>query len=523
MQQSLTNKIIANIKQTSNNQNNFINSENVICIDSSNNRLGINTKTPQYSIDISGTNDNNKIRANSLLINNLGIISEISCNKLETTDLSINNIVDISLGLFDKLKGKTIDVQNINIDHIDITNVYIPTISCENFFFSNTISGDKIDVNYIQTLGNIDCCGIITTTGIEQEKVIAKTADISNIIAYDISSDYIVAHEISANFLYVKDEANFLENSYFNNLKVTEEASFNTINVENIATFQNITVSGEGIFSEISANIINVSTLTASGESIFKDGKLEYNQIANFTTIDASFININNSNGKFVNNGTTDISSGKLFLPLFNNESEEQDGSLRFDVSKSLLKVYNNSKWNNFISNVNYATIKLDQDISGNDISYNSNSNSYFIENSNNLIFANNYKWIPLKIATKNTDSKFDISNNKKIDISNYSSDDIFEIHANASIQFLNKYSTDVEANNYTLGMYKKSDKLNEHYIKITNSILVLDNSYNYANSSISYIGTCDQYIPGFEFYISTSKEIDFLAINSFNCTIKQL
>ena len=123
MQQSLTNKIIANIKQTSNNQNNFINSENVICIDSSNNRLGINTKTPQYSIDISGTNDNNKIRANSLLINNLGIISEISCNKLETTDLSINNIVDISLGLFDKLKGKTIDVQNINIDHIDITNV----------------------------------------------------------------------------------------------------------------------------------------------------------------------------------------------------------------------------------------------------------------------------------------------------------------------------------------------------------------------------------------------------------------
>ena len=58
MSQSITNKLIANIKQSNLNGDtrNFINSENVICIDSSNNRIGINKRNPLYSIDISGRN-----------------------------------------------------------------------------------------------------------------------------------------------------------------------------------------------------------------------------------------------------------------------------------------------------------------------------------------------------------------------------------------------------------------------------------------------------------------------------------
>ena len=53
MSQSVTNKLIANIKQSSiNNTNNFINKEDVICIDSSNNRIGINTRNPLHSIAI---------------------------------------------------------------------------------------------------------------------------------------------------------------------------------------------------------------------------------------------------------------------------------------------------------------------------------------------------------------------------------------------------------------------------------------------------------------------------------------
>ena len=73
---SITNQIIANIKKTSTNfsNTNFINSNNVISIDTSNNRLGINTKNPQYSIDISGIQDTNAINVHNLYINNLNFL-----------------------------------------------------------------------------------------------------------------------------------------------------------------------------------------------------------------------------------------------------------------------------------------------------------------------------------------------------------------------------------------------------------------------------------------------------------------
>ena len=57
---SITNQIVANIKKTSTNFNtfSFTNSENVVCIDTSFNRIGINRKNPVYSIDISRTDRN---------------------------------------------------------------------------------------------------------------------------------------------------------------------------------------------------------------------------------------------------------------------------------------------------------------------------------------------------------------------------------------------------------------------------------------------------------------------------------
>ena len=62
---SITNQIVANIKKTSTNFNSFsfVDSENVVCIDTSANRIGINRKNPVYSIDISGDTSNNAIRA----------------------------------------------------------------------------------------------------------------------------------------------------------------------------------------------------------------------------------------------------------------------------------------------------------------------------------------------------------------------------------------------------------------------------------------------------------------------------
>ena len=65
---SQTNKIIANIKKTNITADSFVNSQNVICIDTSFNRIGINTKNPRYSIDISGDSSLNTIYSNNLII-----------------------------------------------------------------------------------------------------------------------------------------------------------------------------------------------------------------------------------------------------------------------------------------------------------------------------------------------------------------------------------------------------------------------------------------------------------------------
>ena len=53
MNQSLTNRIIANIKQTSLTNTNFIRTAKCNMYRYIKRRIGINTKNPQYSIDIS--------------------------------------------------------------------------------------------------------------------------------------------------------------------------------------------------------------------------------------------------------------------------------------------------------------------------------------------------------------------------------------------------------------------------------------------------------------------------------------
>ena len=63
MSNSDYNKIISTINSVSSSYSYVPDPNNLICIDSSNNRIGINTLNPDYSIDISG----GKIRANDFL------------------------------------------------------------------------------------------------------------------------------------------------------------------------------------------------------------------------------------------------------------------------------------------------------------------------------------------------------------------------------------------------------------------------------------------------------------------------
>ena len=54
--------------------------EKFICIDTSTNRIGINTLEPQYSIDISGTSQDDCIQTNDLRINGTIIATRSTIN-----------------------------------------------------------------------------------------------------------------------------------------------------------------------------------------------------------------------------------------------------------------------------------------------------------------------------------------------------------------------------------------------------------------------------------------------------------
>jgi hypothetical protein len=67
------------------------------------------------------------------------------------------------------------------------------------------------------------------------------------------------------------------------------------------------------------------------------------------------------------------------------------------------------------------------------------------------------------------------------------------------------------------------------------NSIITLDNSYNYSNTSLSYIGSIKKFPLGqnyndyndyngaIVFLLTSNKELDYFRIANFNATIKRL
>jgi hypothetical protein len=74
-------------------------------------------------------------------------------------------------------------------------------------------------------------------------------------------------------------------------------------------------------------------------------------------------------------------------------------------------------------------------------------------------------------------------------------------------------------------------DSIDSSFVIMNSAIVAFDNSYNYANVSLNYIGPLantrlghtlsDR--SGFNFYISSTKDINFLVVDQFNATIKQL
>ena len=78
-----------NIQQTTSETYDFNNVDNMVCIDTSNHRIGINTLDPICSLDISG--NNGKIIVNTISCDTLDVSGINVYEKISQLDTSINN------------------------------------------------------------------------------------------------------------------------------------------------------------------------------------------------------------------------------------------------------------------------------------------------------------------------------------------------------------------------------------------------------------------------------------------------
>ena len=550
---SITNQIVANIKKTSTNFNSysFVNTENVVCIDTSLNRIGINRKNPVYSIDISGDSSHNALRVHDLHINNLAKINEVSCNRVDTEIFNVN-IMDVSNLTFKLLLGDKIDLNSLIVEDISTLKLFVPDLSTNFFDVSDNINTYTINVSKELKAKKITANTIIFPLADLSNLIIDTSADIFFISNRDLCNNHILSYEISVNRLFLKDNFFSLGEASFNDIRIDGNASLKNLNVATLAEFNKLN-SNIIEFNELSGNTINAQTFTSNGTTIINNGvfgDITAPTNAIFNNLIASRLDISDVyiNNYLDNSGTTDLSNSILILPTHKTEYDSETfepGTITFDNSFNILKVYNtkpSSRWNNILFNINYATMGLRRDISGNDVSFDIHRQHFFIDQSDNLILDKtnfpNIKYIPINFDIS-FGNKLDLSNNSKtIEIKDRQADELFEIHATVGIKYLNKDPGDVEPNNYTFGIYPHmntfyniKDSIDNSFVNFSNTVIAFDNSFNFANTSLNYIGPLansnfGQNIndrSGFNFYISSNKDINFIAIEQFNGTIKQL
>ena len=539
---SLTNKIVANIKKTNADVKSFVDTSNVVCIDTSNNRIGINTKTPRYSIEIIGTSPSNLIYVNKLEVGASASIRDISC---------LNNIDASSVSLR-KLNFITLSGDNINSNSLTTISANILDLSISRLALKN-LSTINLDASYLRVDNRVDVCGNMTI----------KNLTVTGIFSGGNSTSFTSLAISDTSFTTLNSTNSYIRNIDCSAIKVDICANFNG----NVFCNNNIEISG-GSFQTLSGNIlnsVNVRALTISCE------RLVMNDCSINGTLIASYINDLSGNpiiknGAIVTTGATNSSFGNitvttklniqnncdisnlritkrldfsanasLIMPTYSlNNTSREPRSLAFEmvnISMDRIKIYNsNSSWSNMYTKTHYASLDLNNEISGNNVV------NYAIENSNNLIINNAstniiYKYIPLQFKQINSSRAnsgngifniVDISNTKlkgKLSVPEVSG--IYEINSTISMKYLNRIPGDVEPNNYSFGLYDSS--LNSVYVEHTNNILTFDNSFNYSSLSLNYIGPLFNNSNGFVFLISSAKDINYLVIDKFNGSIKLL
>jgi hypothetical protein len=243
---SLTNKIVANIKKTNADVKSFANTTNVVCIDTSNNRIGINTKTPRYSIDISGVGPTNLIYVNKLEVGASASIRDISClNNLDASSATIRYIN------YTNISGSSITSKSINTISAEIFDLSISKLVLKDFNTTN------IDASYLRVYNRVDVCGNMTIRNL------TVTGDFSGGNSTSFSSLVIT----TSTFTTMNSTNSFIRNIDCSTIKVDICANFNGP----VFCKNNLDIS-IGSFQTLSGNIlnsVNFRALTISCERLF--------------------------------------------------------------------------------------------------------------------------------------------------------------------------------------------------------------------------------------------------------------
>ena len=540
---SITNKLVANIKQTNVDITKFTDTNNVICIDTCNNRIGINTKTPRYSIDICGTNG--KIFVSNLEVAQNANFFTISGTTINCVDGSFTRNLDTSFINFKTISGSLIRSTTISgntiigicgtIIDLSGTNIKLSNELTAFTIRANTISGNTINASTINaTTYNIE-------TGIFTDSISTETGDFSHINVVrntrtNISGGTIDCSNLNANFIVSK------------NIHCLQTLSAGAVSTNNL-----VSISGVPFFS-LSGGLFYLETeLGTPGRNTIT--RQITDQLGSEFTTDILTANKGYISDCCVNTLTAtnvDI-SGRLTLPQQTSGTSYTNsyGSLaikrfRNSLINSLTLYNSNSKWSNIFTTTHYATLDLCGNSSNNIETYKIILNS--------ITVLPNYRYIPIKFKTINASlaktELFNIStitSNKYIEISNIDlSSGIYEINASVTLSYINSISGDVEPNDFTFGLYDKvildnsvspntsnitniTIETSYNYVKNKNLILAFDTSYNYSSVSLNYIGPL-YYTPNYSvnkrglcYLLSSQKDISNFNVEYFSSTIKLL
>jgi hypothetical protein len=554
---SITNKLIANIKQTNVDITKFTDTNNVICIDTSNNRIGVNTKTPRYAIDICGINS--KIFVENLDVGKQANLFTISANNIMCSDASFTNNLDASFINVKTISGSLITAITLSGNTILGTFGNIRDFSAHNVTINNNLYVSFINVNEISA--NIFKVGTYSI----------KKGDFSNVyvaIDLDVSNNINVTNTITTNTLIATTIS--CETLKAKNIRCLQTLSADTISSDNLVSNDGIgyfttdengnIVLNRGLGENNIEEINDLITDYFGNQSVIQPQSIRTNKAyieegsfntCNIRTLTVKNIEINTDKGGY-----------GLLLPE-KPTSDWRNRSLAINTNSSnpifdSLIYYNSSKgkWSNIFTETHYATLDLSNIFNKNLASY------YVIPNLVTRTKLPNYRYIPIKFKSIKTNTTSTINNyitktdlffikstspsDSEIDISNVTlmNNGIYEINASITLSYTNTISGDVEPNDYTFGLYNRDAfddttttstiEISYNYVKNKNLILAFDNSYNFSSVSLHYIGPLyystnsdnnsdNLYRKGLCYLINSQKDISNFNVEYFSSTIKLL